>query len=134
MNIWAAAAWGLLGGVCVEALELYALIRRSRHWSWRRPIPQGLAAYLISVMVRAGAGAGLAAAAAGSGQVSGTLAAFGLGVAAPLVVEKLSRAIPLNGTLTVSEQLPRSEPVRAFPGDHPERETAGDTSGAADAS
>ena len=54
--------------------------------------------------LRAGAGAGLAAAAAGSGQVSGPFAAFALGVAAPLVVEKLSRAIPLTGSLVIVER------------------------------
>jgi hypothetical protein len=101
MNAWGPAVWGLAGGLCVEALALYSLIRKSRRWSWRRPIPQGLAAYVISVVLRAGAGAGLAAAAAGSGQVSGTFAAFALGVAAPLVVEKLSQAIPLTGSLVI---------------------------------
>jgi hypothetical protein len=101
MSAWTAAAWGLAGGLCVEALALYSLIRNSRTWYWRRPIPQGLAAYLISVILRVAAGAGLAAAAAGSRQVSGTFAAFGLGIAAPLVVEKLSQLIPLTGTLAV---------------------------------
>ena len=74
MDTWGAAAWGLTGGLCVEALALYSLIRGSRRWSWRRPIPQGLVAYVISVVLRVGAGAGLAAAASGSRQVSGTLA------------------------------------------------------------
>jgi len=136
MDTWAAAGWGLLGGACVEALELYALIRKSPHWSWRRPIPQGLAAYLISIVVRVGAGAGLAAAAAGSGQVSGTLAAFGLGVATPLVIEKLSHAIPLTDTLTVTHQIPRPERTQP-PAEHPQTENANpaaeDTSGATDA-
>ncbi len=104
MNLWAAAGWGLAGGLSVEALALYAVIRNSSKWSWRRPIPQGAVAYLISVVARAGAGAGLAAAAAGSGQIVGTFAAFGLGVAAPLVVEKLARAIPLTDILHVAER------------------------------
>lgn len=99
MNLWAAAVWGLAGGLCVEALALYSVIRNTPQWSWRLPIPQGLTAYVISVIVRAGAGAGLAAAAAGSGQVSGSLAAFGLGIGAPLVVEKLASAIPLAGSM-----------------------------------
>ncbi|GAA4200084.1 hypothetical protein GCM10023074_31470 [Microbispora amethystogenes] len=46
-------------------------------------------------------GALIAAAAAASGQVSGAFAALGLGVAAPLVVEKLTRLVPApqsNGT------------------------------------
>lgn len=109
MNIWEAAGWGLAGGLCVEALALHSLIRTSKCWSWRRPIPQGLAAYLISVVLRAGAGAGLAAAAAGSGQVSGPFAAFALGVAAPLVVEKLSRAIPITDPQVVADRVPEPE-------------------------
>jgi hypothetical protein len=93
MSAGVGAAWGLAGGLCVEALALCALIRSTPGWNWRRPIPQGLAAYLISVVLRAGAGAGLAAVAAGSGQVSGAFAAFTLGVAAPLIVERLSRLV-----------------------------------------
>ena len=56
-------------------------------------------AYLVSVVIRVGLGAGLAAAATGSDQVSGSLAAFGIGVAAPLVLEKLAQTVPLTGTL-----------------------------------
>ena len=100
--------WGLIGGLCVEALALYSSIKKSKSWSWRCPIPQGLAAYVGSVILRVGAGAGLSAAAAGSGQVSGTFAAFALGIAAPLVVEKLSQNIPLTGPLTVDQP---KEPV-----------------------
>ena len=94
MGILWAASWGLLGGLCVELLELYAHIRHTQKWNWREPIRLGITLYLISVVCRVGVGAVLAAAAAGSGQVSGTLAAFGLGVAAPLVIEKLARAVP----------------------------------------
>lgn len=96
LSVWAAACWGLAGGACVEALWLHAHIRRAARWSWRKPIRQGLAAYLISVILRVGVGAAVAAAAAGSGQASGTVAAFALGVAAPLVVQKLARGIPLT--------------------------------------
>jgi hypothetical protein len=94
---WQAALWGLAGGFLVEALELYASIRRStRRWSWRRPIPQGMAAFVVSIVIRMGAGATVAAALAQDGQVAGALAALGLGVAAPLVIEKLARVVPLN--------------------------------------
>ena len=99
-----AAFWGLAGGMTVEALVLYTDIRHTREWNWRRPIPQGMVAYLISVILRVAAGAGLAAAAAGSGQVSGSLAAFGLGIAAPLVVEKLAETIPLHSASIVLNQ------------------------------
>lgn len=98
MNLWVAAGWGVTGGLCVEALWLYSRIHSDLLWSWRRPIPQGLTAYLISLVARIGVGAGVAAAAAGSGQVSGPLAAFGLGVGAPLVVEKLAQAVPLTAS------------------------------------
>ena len=83
--------------MCVEGLELYATIHRTPEWHWRKPIPQGLAAFTMSVLIRVLVGAAVAAAAAGSGQVSGSLAAFGLGVAAPLIIEKLTRYIPLTG-------------------------------------
>jgi hypothetical protein len=99
MEIWVAALWALVGGLCVEALDLHARIRRDHRWSWRQPIPQGLTAYLLSVILRGMVGASLAAAAAGSHQVSGALAAFGIGVAAPLIMEKLARQIPLTGPL-----------------------------------
>ncbi|WP_336210222.1 hypothetical protein [Nonomuraea sp. LPB2021202275-12-8] len=102
--VWA-ALWGLAGGLCVEALELYARIKRSRSWSWRRPIPQGRAAYWTSVAIRAGVGALIAAAAAASGQVTGAFGALGLGVAAPLVVEKFTRLAALAADAT-----PRAEP------------------------
>jgi len=84
----AGAGWGLAGGLCVEALWLHTQIRGAKgHWSWRRPIPQGLTAYVISIMARVGVGGLVAAAAAGSGRVSSALVAFGLGVGAPLAVE-----------------------------------------------
>jgi len=96
MFTWLEAAyWALAGGLCVEGLELYARIRRTPKWSWRTPIPQGLTAYLLSVLIRAGVGATLAAAAASSKQVAGAFAAFGLGVAAPLVIEKIAKVVPI---------------------------------------
>jgi hypothetical protein len=90
------------------------------------------------VVVRVGAGAGLAAAAAGSGQVSGTLAAFALGVATPLVIEKLSSTIALTGTDTITHQIARPERTNTSPPAYLPTETAADpsaddTSGAPDA-
>lgn len=60
------------------------------------PIPQGLVAYVLSVVIRVGVGAALAATAASGKQVAGAFGAFGLGVAAPLVIEKLARAVPVS--------------------------------------
>jgi hypothetical protein len=102
LAVWAAALWGLAGGLCVEALELYARIKRAREWSWSKPIPQGRAAYWTSVVIRAGVGALLAAAAAASDQVSGAFAALGLGVAAPLVVEAPPEVDPAQQAMTAN--------------------------------
>jgi hypothetical protein len=97
LAMWAALR-GLAGGMCVEALELYACIRRKSDWSWRYPINQnsGPVTYLLSVAIRAGIGAVVAAAGAASGQVGGAFGALALGIAAPLVIEKLARTVPLE--------------------------------------
>ena len=53
---------------------------------------------VVSVVLRMAIGAILAAAAYGSGQVGGPLPALGLGVAAPLVIEKMTRTLSGGGT------------------------------------
>jgi len=106
MSYWEAAIWGLAGGMSFEGLELYARIRRVPGWTWRKPIPQGLVAYCLSVMIRAGFSIGVAVAGDASGEVVGGLAMFALGVAAPLVIEKLARGIPISiGSATVLDEL-----------------------------
>jgi hypothetical protein len=124
LSAWAGAGWGLAGGLCVEALWLHTQIRGAKgHWSWRRPIPQGPTAYLISVVARVGVGGLVAAAAAGSGRVSNALIAFGLGVAAPLAVEKLAQVVPLTGHLpskpdpraAITEPSPQAVTAEASP-------------------
>ncbi|MFI0480054.1 hypothetical protein [Actinomadura sp. 9N215] len=111
-----AALWGLAGGLCVEGLDLYARIHRGRGWSWRRPIPQGWVAFVLSVGIRSGVGAILAAATAASGQVEGAFAAFALGVGAPLVIERLARAVPVAGPPEAPPP-PRSAPETEVTGD-----------------
>lgn len=129
LTVWAGAGWGLIGGLCVEALWLYSRIRGPSRFSWRKPIPEGRAAYLVSVVMRVGLGAGLAAAATGSDQVSGSLAAFGLGVAAPLVLEKLAQTVPLTGTLgSAQENKPPRKPALAATDPPGEGGEAGDAS------
>lgn len=126
MFTWLEAAyWALAGGLCVEGLELYARIRHTPKWSWRTPIPQGLTAYLLSVVIRAGVGATLAAAAASSKQVTGAFAAFSLGVAAPLVIEKITKMvqIPIDGTRTTVEKDVKS-PAAAIPPDNKPKDDA----------
>lgn len=95
MTVWAAALWGLLGGFCVEALDLYAKIHTTPGWSWRKET-FGLDALITALVIRLGVGAALAAAFAASGQVSGSIAAFSLGIASPLVVERLAKTAQVN--------------------------------------
>jgi hypothetical protein len=80
----------------MEALELYAHIRHAPKWDWRSPIEQGMVAFVVAVVLRVGVGSALAAVFAGSHQVSSPLVAFTLGVAAPMVVARLAKAIPLT--------------------------------------
>ncbi|WP_051054332.1 hypothetical protein [Frankia sp. QA3] len=96
------ALWGLFGGFAVEGLDLYTAVRRSGRWPWRtgRPRAVGAWAYLVAEVVRLAIGAGLAAAAGASGQVTTAFAAVAVGIAAPLVVERLARAIPLDSAGT----------------------------------
>ncbi|WP_152989870.1 hypothetical protein [Frankia sp. ACN1ag] len=92
------ALWGLFGGFAVEGLDLYAAVRRHGRWPWQRGRSReaGPRAYLVAELVRLAIGAGLAAAAGTSGQITTPFAALAVGVAAPLVVERLSHAIPLE--------------------------------------
>lgn len=97
--------------MAVEALDLYRQIHaRNRKWSWRRPIPLGLAAFLVSVLIRAGVGVVVAGAFAASNQVSGAIGALALGVGAPLVVEKLARAAATAATAVDVAPPPGSPP------------------------
>jgi hypothetical protein len=94
MEWWQAALWGLAGGVCVELWTLHSLTKQHA-FSWRCPIPQGLSAYVTSVVTRVAIGAIVAAAAAAGDEVTGAWVAFGLGVAGPLVVQKLAENVVL---------------------------------------
>jgi hypothetical protein len=127
MVVWVAACWGLAGGMCVEGLEMYAHIRRTPKWNWRTPIPQGLVPYLLSVTIRGGLSAVVVAAAAASGQVISPFTALGFGVAAPLVVEKLARAVPVTEAAPLPME-PAGEPSAA-----PLLPTSAEKTGATDA-
>jgi hypothetical protein len=93
-----AALWGLAGGFVVEGLDLYTAVRRHGKWPWRVTGPgpaAGLAGYVVAELVRLLIGGVLAAGAAASSQVSGAVAAMAIGVAAPVMVERLTALIPL---------------------------------------
>lgn len=93
-----AALWGLFGGFAVEGLDLYGAVRRRGCWPWqaRGPREVGAIGYFVAELVRLAIGSGLAWALMESGQVTTAVGALAVGVAAPLVVERLARTIPLT--------------------------------------
>ena len=91
MAWWDLVFWGLFGGFIVDGLELWHQVRKN-NGKW--PVRCSSIAFFIAEIIRLTAGAGLAVAFGGSGQVNGPLGALAIGVAAPLIVEKLASSLP----------------------------------------
>lgn len=92
-----ALLWGLFGGFTVEALDLYAAVLRRGRWPWRVRGPRevGVLGYFVAELFRLLISAGLAAALAEAGQINTPFGAVAVGIAAPLIVERLVQTIPL---------------------------------------
>lgn len=86
------ALWGLFGGALVTGLDFIAVVGRISDWPWRARKKLRAGPYLAATLVRLMLGAGLALAAGKSGLVSNPLSAVTIGIATPLVAEKLARA------------------------------------------
>lgn len=112
--------WGLFGGFSVEGLDLYTAIRGHRRWPWQRDPAKkeggtgsaaddpevnepGAAAYLVAGLIRLVIGAGLALAAGASNQIDSPVAAIAVGVAAPLIFERLAKTVPIDIQPKVAE-------------------------------
>jgi len=96
MTWWGYALWGAFGGLAVEAVEFYGAIRRVNGWPWRmkgEPPPLPLA---FSVMIRVGVGLGLVLAAGLAGKISTPFEAIAVGVAAPLLIEQMTKRVRLS--------------------------------------
>jgi hypothetical protein len=91
MEWWRAALWGLAGGFCLELWNLHLLTRQTV-FSWRHPIPQGLSAYTTAVVTRLAVSCIVAA-----DEVRGVWVTFGIGVAAPVLLQRLASEVPLTG-------------------------------------
>jgi hypothetical protein len=90
---WVATAlWGLFGGALVTGLDFIGVVGRIGDWPWKARKKLRVGPYLAATIVRLLLGAGLAAAAGQSGLVTNPLTAVTIGVATPLIVEKLARA------------------------------------------
>jgi len=88
--------WGAIGGFVIEGLQFAKAIRRVGGWPWRWASEPGPLPFAVSVLIRVAVGAGLASAAGASGQAPTAFACFALGVAAPLIVEKITQAATPN--------------------------------------
>lgn len=110
MSVWEAALWGLFGSFAVEGLDLYTCIRRRGIWPWNtltpsvgssQPPPAETGkispwAYAVAESVRMAIGTGMAAVADVSGQLAGPASAMAIGIAAPIIIEKLALTVPLD--------------------------------------
>ena len=101
-----AALWGLFGSFAVEGLDFYTAIRRRGRWPWRAPDPGevGALAYVVAELFRLIIGGGLAWAAAASGQLTTATGALAVGIAAPLIVERLTQVVPLTDAAELTTQ------------------------------
>jgi hypothetical protein len=88
---WGALGYGAFGGFLVESLAFVAAIQQGGRWPWKIKGKPRLGPYLTAVVVRLLAGGGLAFTLAESGQVSGPVAAAAVGIATPVIVEKLGQ-------------------------------------------
>jgi hypothetical protein len=86
------ALWGLFGGALVAGLDFMAVVGRIGDWPWKAPKKLRAGPYVAATLVRLVLSGGLALAAGESGLVSNALSAVTIGVATPLIVEKLARA------------------------------------------
>jgi hypothetical protein len=93
---WVYVACGAFGSLAVEALDFIRAIRRLSTWPWRDRREPDFWPYLTAVLTRVFVGAGVAWTAGASHQVSGPFGAFGVGVAALFIVEKLTAQIPVE--------------------------------------
>jgi hypothetical protein len=120
-----AAAWGLLGGFIVEALEHAAAIRRLGGWPWTHKGEPGLIPSLVAVFLRLAASAGLASAAGASSQVAGAFGAVALGITAPLVVERILRqAATVDTTTPPDAKIKSVRQVKSAPARRPPTRTS----------
>lgn len=76
----------------MAGLDFVAVVTRIGDWPWKARKRLRLGPYLAATAVRILLGAGLALAAGQSGLVSNSLSAVTIGIATPLIVEKLARA------------------------------------------
>ncbi|MGQ0574416.1 MAG: hypothetical protein ACT4RN_09450 [Pseudonocardia sp.] len=100
---WAAALWGLLGAGLVEAFDLYPEVRRRRALPWRErgsrrrdPARPSARIYTLASSLRMVMGTGVAAAAGASNMITIPPVAVTVGIAAPLIIDRMTKQMPLS--------------------------------------
>lgn len=106
MTAWDDAVWGLFGGFATDGLEFAGAIRRVGGWPWHQRGEPGPLPLAASVLIRLAGGTRHAAVAKSTGQVSGPFGALPVGVAAPLLIERLARHVPLTAAPTTTAIVP----------------------------
>lgn len=93
LELWDAFRWGLLGTVLNEGWQLLRVIESTGRFPWARPrrSRQRQGTYLTAVFIRIGLGVGVAVAIGASGQICGPMGAVAVGIAAPKIIQELSR-------------------------------------------
>lgn len=122
MTVTEYAVWGAFGGFAVEGLEFAAAIRRTGTWPWRLRGEPGPVALTVSVIIRLAVGAVLAVACGTTGQISGPFGALAVGIAAPVLVERIARHASVTGLADIVEGEPlKSDPEQTAgrPASHP---------------
>lgn len=91
MGPWEYLAWGIFGGVLVAGLDFVGVVGRVGDWPWKDTKRMRPGPYWAAALVRLLLSGGLALAAGQSGLIISAVAAVGVGVATPLIVEKLGK-------------------------------------------
>lgn len=114
----ATALWGLFGVLAVEAIDIHAAVRRYGSWPWRVKGARGVGAlgYVVAGLIQVTTGVGLATAATLSGQITSPLAAMTVGMVAPLILERVTRAVPIVDYVQ-EKSLPDATPQNPRSGD-----------------
>jgi len=89
MPLWECARWGIFGALAIEGADTFGVIRRTGKLPWTAKQGPTAKVYSFSVAIRLGLGAVLAVVLGASNQLTGPLAAFTVGLAAPVFIERI---------------------------------------------
>jgi hypothetical protein len=89
--VWQYALWGLVGAAVNRALIFLEATQRAKGWPWVQPDGPGGGVYTVSIVLHLAIATATTAALATTAIITNGFVAFGMGVAAPVVVKKAAR-------------------------------------------